>query len=122
MNSLLFAGDHVLPHITPSIGFEPTVYSNPLGGYLDSLGRVRRLPEARLLPAHGMPTDGFHARVDALLDHHDVRLQAAMTAIAQGASTPFEAASILRWTRRGRRLEELDDFNQMLAVMETKYH
>jgi len=28
---LLFAGDHVLPSITPSVGFEPVLSANPLG-------------------------------------------------------------------------------------------
>ena len=40
-NRLLFAGDHVLPHITPSIGFEPVSASQPLGDYLESLRMVR---------------------------------------------------------------------------------
>jgi len=31
-------------------------------------------------------------------------------------------ACALRWTRRGRRLAELDPFNQMLAVTETRAH
>lgn len=121
-NRLLFAGDHVLPHITPSIGFEPLVYPDPLGNYLRSLRRVRHLPEAHLLPAHGMPAPGFYRRVDELLAHHDDRLGATEAAVIEGASSPYEVASVLRWTRRRRHLVELDPFNQMLAVMETKYH
>jgi hypothetical protein len=31
-------------------------------------------------------------------------------------------ARALRWTRRGRRLDDLDPFNQMLAVTETRAH
>jgi hypothetical protein len=31
-------------------------------------------------------------------------------------------AGALRWTRRRRRLTELDPFNQMLAVTETRAH
>ena len=31
-------------------------------------------------------------------------------------------ACALRWTRRGRHLEELDPVNQMLAVTETRAH
>lgn len=121
-NRVLFAGDHVLPHITPSIGFEPTVYRDPLGSYLSSLRRVRHLPDSQLLPAHGLPSDGFHGRVDELLAHHDLRLRATLNAVAAGASTPFEVAGVLRWTRRERHFSELDSFNQMLAVMETKFH
>ena len=39
-----------------------------------------------------------------------------------GAATAYEAAGLLRWTRRQRRLGELDPFNQMLAVIETRAH
>jgi glyoxylase-like metal-dependent hydrolase (beta-lactamase superfamily II) len=52
----MFAGDHVLPHITPSIGFEQQPAELPLGAYLDSLKLVRGLPDRRLLPAHGPVT------------------------------------------------------------------
>ena len=70
----LFAGDHVLPHITPSIGFELVQAESPLRDYLNSLRLVRALPDARLLPAHGPMTLSTHARVDELLDHHEERL------------------------------------------------
>src|SRR6202034_4123247 len=43
---LLFAGDHVLPTITPSIGFEPALSPNPLGEFLGSLALVRQMPDA----------------------------------------------------------------------------
>jgi glyoxylase-like metal-dependent hydrolase (beta-lactamase superfamily II) len=71
---VLFAGDHVLPHITPSIGFEPFPGESPLGDYLASLLLVRTMPDARLLPAHGAVGDSVHARVDQLLEHHGARL------------------------------------------------
>ncbi|MBO0776884.1 MAG: MBL fold metallo-hydrolase, partial [Actinobacteria bacterium] len=111
---LLFAGDHVLPHITPSIGFEPVIASQPLADYLDSLRLIRELPDLRLLPAHGPVTDSAHRRADELLAHHANRLDASEAAIAGGAATAFEAALRLRWTRRERQLEELDPVNQML--------
>src|SRR3546814_5448900 len=52
-DQLLFAGDHVLPTITPSIGFEPVLADQPLIDFLDSLAKVRAMPDLRLLPAHG---------------------------------------------------------------------
>jgi glyoxylase-like metal-dependent hydrolase (beta-lactamase superfamily II) len=119
---LLFAGDHVLPTITPSLGFEAIMSPSPLGDYLASLARVRALPDARLLPAHGPVTASSHARIDELLVHHDDRLAKTAAALAQGAHTPVDAARILGWTRRERRLDELDVFNQMLAISETHAH
>jgi len=119
---LLFAGDHVLPTITPSIGFEPQLSPDPLGDFLGSLARVRQLPDATLLPAHGAVTPSVHARIDELVAHHGRRLDETEAAVARGADTAFEVAGQLRWTRRERRLDELDLFNQMLAVAETGAH
>ena len=119
---LLFAGDHVLPTITPSIGFEPLLSANPLGDFLGSLARVRAMPDATLLPAHGQVTSSVHARIDELVDHHGRRLAETSAAIDQGANTAFEAAHILHWTRRARAFKELDPFNQMLATTETAAH
>ena len=121
-NGLLFAGDHVLPHITPSIGFEPVSASLPLGDFLESLRVVRALPDMRLLPAHGPVTASTHTRIDELLAHHADRLDRCADAVAAGAGTAYQVACALRWTRRGRHLEELDPFNQMLAVTETRAH
>ncbi|MGB8651842.1 MAG: MBL fold metallo-hydrolase [Mycobacteriales bacterium] len=119
---LLFAGDHVLPTITPSIGFEPVLSRNPLGAFLESLAVVRARPDAQLLPAHGPVTDSVHARVDELLAHHGRRLDETEAAVCQGAHTAHEAAGALRWTRREHRLADLDPFNGMLAVFETGAH
>jgi len=121
-NGLLFAGDHVLPLITPSIGFEPAMASLPLADFLQSLRLIRQQPDAVLLPAHGPVTASTHARVDELLAHHAVRLDATEQAVTRGAVTAYEVASSLTWTRRERALGDLDPFNQMLAVLETAAH
>ncbi|MCP3805501.1 MBL fold metallo-hydrolase [Allokutzneria sp. A3M-2-11 16] len=119
---LLFAGDHVLPHITPSIGFEAKLPEQPLRDYLGSLKTVRAMPDLRLLPAHGAVSDSTHARVDELLDHHERRLDAIAAALGVGAANAYEVARLIGWTRRERHFDELDVFNQMLAVMETGAH
>lgn len=116
------AGDHVLSHITPSIGFEPAVGPLPLRDYLDSLRLVRGYADTWLLPAHGRVTDSVHARVDELLEHHAQRLTATLAEVLAGPHTAFEVAGRLRWTRRHRSFAELSPFNQMLAVLETQAH
>lgn len=119
---LLFAGDHVLPHITPSLGLETEPEPQPLRSYLASLRLVQDLPDTLLLPAHGPVTTSVHTRVGELLKHHEVRLEAAAAAIRAGAETAFETARALPWTRRERRLDDLDLFSQMLAVLEIDAH
>jgi glyoxylase-like metal-dependent hydrolase (beta-lactamase superfamily II) len=119
---LLFAGDHVLPTITPSIGFEPALATNPLGAFLASLAIVRGRPDAMLLPAHGPVTASAHDRVDELVEHHRLRLDTMAAAVGWGADTAAAVAAKVTWTRRERTLAELDVFNQFLAVCETGAH
>jgi len=119
---LLFAGDHVLPHITPSISLEAVPQELPLGDFLDSLRLVGRLPDLRLLPAHGPVSPSVHARVDQLIDHHDHRLAAMVEQLADGPRTAYEVALAVKWTSRNRDLTDLDLINQTLAVGETEAH
>lgn len=119
---LLFSGDHVLPHITPSISFEPITPVLPLKHFMSSLNAILQLPDLRLLPAHGQVLDHSHARAEQLIRHHENRLVEIGSAVADGARTGAEAAAAIRWTRHGRRLDELDIFNQILAVNETAAH
>ncbi|HUC26648.1 MAG TPA: MBL fold metallo-hydrolase [Streptosporangiaceae bacterium] len=119
---LLFAGDHVLPHITPSIGFQEAPSAEPLREYLQSLTVVRRLPDMRLLPAHGPVSPSAHARIDELTEHHAQRLKIMADVLSGGERTGYEVALSVAWTSRQRELGELDLMNQMLAVCETVYH
>ena len=121
-DGLLFAGDHVLPTITPSIGFEPVPAELPLGDFLASLAKVRALPDLRLLPAHGPVTESSHRRIDELLVHHDHRLQLCLEAVESGCETAHDVAGELPWTRHGHPLRDLDVFNAALATMETAAH
>jgi len=119
---VLFAGDHVLPHITPSLGLEPLQFGSPLTDYLNSLSLIRELPDLTLLPAHGPAGGSVHKRVDELLIHHESRLEECATAVANGAHSALDVALVLPWTRHKRALMDLDLFNQALAVCETLAH
>jgi glyoxylase-like metal-dependent hydrolase (beta-lactamase superfamily II) len=119
---LLFSGDHVLPHITPSIGFELGEPGLPLGDYLDSLELMTAFPDTRLLPAHGPVAGSTHTRVEELRDHHAKRLAETEDALGAGARTGHAVAGVLGWTRRAIPFGDLDDFNRMLAVNETVAH
>ena len=119
---IMFAGDHVLPHITPSIGFEAAGNRMALIDYLSSLGRTLALPDARLLPAHGPVTASTHDRVNELLAHHDTRLAETLSAVRAGHASPYEVAKAIKWTRRHRQFADLDLFSQVQAVNETAAH
>ena len=122
VNGLFFAGDHVLPRITPSIGLEPVRRPLPLRDFMESLVRVRDLAVTQVLPAHGEPFADLAGRVDELLAHHRHRLDAAFEAVAGGATTAFDVAQLLPWTRREVAYASLDFFNRQLAVRESLAH
>lgn len=120
---LLFAGDHVLPTITPSIGFEGSNPVQPLGDFMASLTKVRGLPDLQVLPAHGPVGMSSHERVDQLLDHHENRLALCLAAFGPDAElTAHDVAQTLPWTRHERAFGTLDLFNSALATMETRVH
>jgi glyoxylase-like metal-dependent hydrolase (beta-lactamase superfamily II) len=120
-NGVLFAGDHVLPHITPSVGFETIRAKQPLGDYLASLQLMLELPDLRVLPAHGPVGVSSHQRSGELLEHHAGRLDATLDATDSNA-TASDVARAMLWTRHDRPLDALDVHNQMLAIAETAAH
>jgi glyoxylase-like metal-dependent hydrolase (beta-lactamase superfamily II) len=75
---LMIAGDQVLPRITSNVSLslsEPE--ADPLGDWLASIAKLKQLPDTLLvLPSHGEPFTGLHARLDALDHGHRDRLDA----------------------------------------------
>lgn len=121
-SALLFAGDHVLPHITPSIGFEPFPTGTGLADFLSSLARIRDLDVEFVLPAHGPVFGNLRERVDQLVEHHSARLEECLSAISRGGATAYEVAERIMWTSRSVPFRALNLFNKMLAILETLAH
>lgn len=91
---LLISGDMVLPRISTNVSvidIEPE--ADPLRLFTASLRRMQSLPaDTLVLPSHGKPFTGLHARIAQLLAHHDERLAEVMQACAE---RPRSAAEIL---------------------------
>ena len=108
---LLFAGDHVLPTITPSIGFEPVpaaAGARRLPGLPDQ--GARRCPTCACCP----PTGRWRRRRTP----GSTSCSPTTTCGSRCASrdrrrrlTAYEVAGGLTWTRHEHRLAELDTFN-----------
>ena len=71
---LLFAGDHILPELSPNIGLHPQSTPDPLHDYLHGLKRMAALEPRLVLPAHGRPFADAGPRVESLVSHHARRL------------------------------------------------
>jgi glyoxylase-like metal-dependent hydrolase (beta-lactamase superfamily II) len=82
---IMIAGDQVLPRITSNISLslsEP--HSDPLGDWLNSIQKLRAVPDDLLvLPSHGEPFRGLHARLDTLARGHADQLDALHAHLAQ---------------------------------------
>jgi len=113
---ILIAGDQVLPKISPVIGVFPSEPdADPLGEYLSSLDALANLPEdVVVLPSHGLPYRGLHARLAELRAHHRHRLS-LLSAAASEPKTALELAEVLfaRAMREGQ---------SRLALAETVAH
>jgi glyoxylase-like metal-dependent hydrolase (beta-lactamase superfamily II) len=123
-NKVLLSGDHVLPHITPSVGLHVRATSNPLADYLDSLELIGKLEAELVLPGHGEPFHGLPERTDALLAHHQRRLDEVVDLLAKRPGvqqTGFELASQMQWSRR-RTWDDLTGFERRMAVTEALAH
>jgi glyoxylase-like metal-dependent hydrolase (beta-lactamase superfamily II) len=86
--NLLIAADQVLPRISPNVGVWPAEpEADPLKEFLTSLAVLRQLPDDCLvLPSHGQPFRGLHTRIDQLVEHHQLRLDATLDACRDSAT------------------------------------
>jgi glyoxylase-like metal-dependent hydrolase (beta-lactamase superfamily II) len=112
---LLFAGDHVLPDLSPNIGLHPQSTPDPLHEYLDGLRRVAALEPRQVLPAHGRPFADIRGRVETLIDHHRRRMDQVMGIVEGHELTGWEVALQL-WGVR----EQL--YEKRLALQEGLAH
>ena len=67
-------------------------------------------------------TTYFYDGVGNLTGKQDPGGNCAATPKVGCTSTAYDAACLLPWTRRARSLDDLDPFNQMLAIAETGGH
>lgn len=83
---LMISGDQVLPRISSNVSVFPTEPdADPLGDWLASIETLRQgLPDTLLvLPAHGEPFLGLHARLDRLASGHARGLQRLRRSLAE---------------------------------------
>lgn len=91
---VLVSGDMMLPRISTNVSvYEIEPEANALKLFLDSIDKFAPLPQDTLvLPSHGKPFRGLHARIRQLHEHHQERLAEVMEACAR---KPQSAADVL---------------------------
>jgi glyoxylase-like metal-dependent hydrolase (beta-lactamase superfamily II) len=95
---VLISGDQVLPRISPNVSVWPQEpEADPLSLFIDSLDVLKAtVPDSVLvLPSHGRPFRGLHARIDDLLAHHVDRLTDTLEACAVGPQRAIDLVPVL---------------------------
>jgi glyoxylase-like metal-dependent hydrolase (beta-lactamase superfamily II) len=118
-NALMLSGDHVLPRITPNIPFHPQAGADPLGDYLRSLQKLEAYDADEVLPAHEHRFVGLGSRLAELHSHHEARFGEVIAAIRDGATSAWDIASRMGWSRPWNRIE---GFMRRAAVGEALAH
>jgi glyoxylase-like metal-dependent hydrolase (beta-lactamase superfamily II) len=94
---VLIAGDMLLPRISTNVSaFAAAPANDPLGDFLASIDRFEALPaETLVLPSHGRPFRGLHARVAQLHAHHVERCAVLRQACSEAPRTAAELMPLL---------------------------
>src|SRR5690606_1548079 len=92
--NLVIAGDMLLSTISTNVSvWSVDPEGDPLRLFLQSIDRYRALPaDVLVLPSHGKPFRGAHARVEELTAHHQERFAELLEALKAG---PRSAADLL---------------------------
>jgi len=114
--NVLISGDMLLPRISTNVSaMSCNPDGDPLGWFLDSVERFTELPEDTLvLPSHGRPFRGIHARAAQLAAHHDERFEALLAVL----DTPKTACELIPTLFQ----RELDAHQIMFAMGESIAH
>ncbi len=123
---ILFAGDHILAVITPN----NTLWERPwgikrdlLGEYLSNLEKVRPLEPKVVFPGHRVIIEDCATRVDELIEHHRVRLNAVIEILTeQSPQNGAEVASKMQWRIRARNWDEFPNAQKLFATGEAMSH
>ncbi|HZK72727.1 MAG TPA: MBL fold metallo-hydrolase [Clostridia bacterium] len=91
-DKVLFAGDDVLPDLSPNIGLHPQSTPDPLHEYLDGLRRLERYEPRLILPAHGRPFTDISSRVTAMVAHHKRRMDQIAEIVSHGQRSAWAVA------------------------------
>jgi glyoxylase-like metal-dependent hydrolase (beta-lactamase superfamily II) len=111
---VLFAGDHVLPRITPFVGYDE-MFEDVLAEFLDSLRRIEKSGVATTYPAHGAIVEHGSARATQIILHHQRRLQGMIDVIDPTGTTTWQVMErVFR--------PNLSILEQRLALRETLAH
>jgi len=121
-NQLLFAGDHILPQITPNVSYHVQSGDDPLGCYIYALQKLQKLPVTKVLPAHEHVFTDLPGRINEIFRHHDRRKEEMRRLIKDEPVGAYEISSHITWDIPELTWKQFSPQIQRAAVMETIAH
>ncbi len=115
--NILISGDQILPTISPNVSVWPTEpQADPLRDWFDSINKLEAvLPEdVLILPAHGKPFRGAHARLEQLRKDHTDRLDILLNNAAEPRRVVDTFDDLFS--------SMIDDTNRIMATGESLAH
>lgn len=93
----LFAGDQLLPHVSPNPLLEPSLEDHTerrrsLVDYLETLERMKKLDPAIAYPGHGDPIEDVAGLIDSTASHHHERKAEVAGLLTDRGQSPYELA------------------------------
>jgi len=121
---ILISGDHILPNITPNVGFHPQSSKNPLGDYLNSVDTVKELDVNLVLPGHENPFTELQPRIEEIIQHHKLRNLEILQTVVPKPKTAYQITTEITWRsdKRGASWQNLAPLDKRFAVLETMAH
>ena len=118
---VLFSGDMILGDITPNISRWEGV-KDSLGAYLESLDKLATMDIVCTLPGHRRVVNDTAGRINALKEHHQIRLDAVLEILKAGPMIATEVASKMQWSMRGMTWDEFPPPQKWFATNEALSH
>jgi len=118
VGDILLAADQVLPRISPHQAPESITSYTGLGHYLESLRKVRAIPNIRLaLGGHEVPMPDLYARVAEIEQSHQYRLTRTLDICASAGETGLTISQISY-----ELFNRLSGYNALLGLEEAGAH
>lgn len=115
---VLLTGDHVIAADATHVSMrEEVLGTDPLGGFIGSLERVRDLGPLTALPGHGPPIADASERADQLVRHHRARIESVARALTDEPRGAFDLSGevlgrrpkvFMRWLAMSQTLAYLE--------------
>lgn len=118
-NGILFAGDQLLPDVSPNPLLEPSLDDpaerrRSLREYLDSLEKMAGMHLTLAYPGHGAPIDDPQSLITRTIEHHLKRKVTVAGHLGATGKTPYEVA--------GELYPDVEGYDVFLSVSEVIAH